>query len=77
MNARLTVNAGLRYELPMPFFETKNHYADAILEAGPLYGTILDAGQAAAHGYRRSLVDPNYRNLARGLVLPTRPTPRR
>ena len=64
VNARLTVNAGLRYELPMPFFETRNHYADAILEAGPLYGTILDASQAAAHGYRRSFVDPNYHNLA-------------
>ena len=62
--SRLTVNAGLRYELPLPFYETSNHYADAILEPGPLYGTLLDASQAGLHGYRRSFVDPNFRNFA-------------
>ncbi len=62
--SKLTVNAGLRYELPLPFYETSNHYADAILEPGPLYGTLLDASQAAQHGYRRSFVDPNFRNFA-------------
>jgi Carboxypeptidase regulatory-like domain/TonB dependent receptor len=62
--SKLTVNAGLRYELPLPFYETSNHYADAILEPGPLYGTLLDASQAGQHGYRRSFVDPNFRNFA-------------
>jgi len=62
--SRLTVNAGLRYELPLPFYETSNHYADVILEQGPLYGTLLDASNAAQYGYRRSFVDPNYRNFA-------------
>jgi Carboxypeptidase regulatory-like domain/TonB dependent receptor len=62
--SRLTVNAGLRYELPLPFYETSNHYADVILEQGPLYGTLLDASQAGQHGYRRSFVDPNFRNFA-------------
>jgi hypothetical protein len=61
---RLTINAGVRYELPMPFYETQNHYSDVILERGPLYGTLLDASQAGAHGYRRSFVDPNYHNFA-------------
>ena len=62
--SRLTINAGLRYELPLPFYETSNHYADAILEPGPLYGTLLDASDAAQHGYRRSFVDPNFHNFA-------------
>jgi hypothetical protein len=62
--SRLTLNAGLRYELPLPFYETANHYSDVILEPGPLYGTLLDASQAAQHGYRRSFVDPNFRNFA-------------
>jgi hypothetical protein len=62
--SKLTINAGLRYELPLPFYETANHYANIILEPGPLYGTLLDASQAAQHGYRRSFVDPNYRNFA-------------
>jgi hypothetical protein len=61
---RLTVNAGLRYELPMPFYETSNHYSNVILEPGPLYGTILDANDAGKYGYRNSFVDPNFRNFA-------------
>jgi hypothetical protein len=60
----LTINAGLRYELPLPFYETSNHYADAILEPGPLYGTLLNASNAAQYGYRRSFVDPNLHNFA-------------
>jgi hypothetical protein len=60
----LTINAGLRYELPLPFYETANHYADVILEQGPLYGQLLNASDAGQHGYRRSFVDPNLHNLA-------------
>ena len=43
LNNRLTLNLGLRYELPLPFFETAGHYSDVILEPGPFYGTLLDA----------------------------------
>jgi Carboxypeptidase regulatory-like domain/TonB dependent receptor len=61
---QLTVNAGIRYELPLPFYETANHYSNAILEPGPLYGTLLNASDAAKYGYRRSFVDPNFHNFA-------------
>ena len=61
---RLTLNAGLRYELALPFYEPADHYSDLILEPGPLYGKVLDASQAAAHGYRRSFVDPDWNNFA-------------
>jgi hypothetical protein len=60
----LTVNAGLRYELPLPFYETANHYANVILDPGPLYGQLLTATQAAQYGYRRSFVNPNFNNFA-------------
>ena len=60
----LTVNAGLRYELPLPFFETANHYADVILEPGALYGTLLNASNAGQYGYRNSFVDPNVHDFA-------------
>jgi len=60
----LTINGGLRYELPLPFYETSNHYADVILEPGPLYGKLLNASDAAQYGYRRSFVDPNFHNFA-------------
>jgi hypothetical protein len=62
--SRLTINAGLRYELPLPFYETANHYSDVILEPGPLYGTLLNASNAAQYGYRKSFVDPNFHNFA-------------
>jgi hypothetical protein len=64
VTSQLTINAGLRYELPLPFYETANHYSDLILEPGPLYGTLLDADDAAKYGYRKSFVDPNLHNFA-------------
>ncbi len=62
--SRLTFNIGLRYELPLPFYETSNHYSNVILEPGPLYGKLLDASQAGQAGYRNSFVDPNWHNFA-------------
>ncbi len=64
VNSRLTVNAGLRYELPLPFYETANHASDVILEPGPLYGTLLSANDASRNGYRRSFQDPNFHDFA-------------
>jgi hypothetical protein len=62
--SRLTINAGIRYELPLPFYETANHYSNVILEAGPLFGQLLTAAQAPQYGYRKSFVDPNFTNFA-------------
>ena len=73
---RLTINAGIRYELPLPFYETANHYSNLILEPGPLYGRILDASNAAAAGYRNSFVDPNWHNIAPRLGFAYRLTPK-
>lgn len=61
---QLTINAGLRYELPLPFYETRNQAANVILDPGPLYGKLLDASQAGHYGYRRSFQNPNYANFA-------------
>lgn len=69
VTSKLTINAGLRYELPLPFYETSNHYADLILEPGSLYGTLLQASNAAANGYRNSFSNPNYHNFAPRLGL--------
>jgi hypothetical protein len=62
--SHLTINAGIRYELPLPFYETANHYSNVILEAGPLFGQLLTAAQAPQYGYRKSFVDPNFTNFA-------------
>jgi len=64
VSSRLTLNLGLRYELPLPFYETANHYSNVILEPGPYSRPLLDASQAAQAGYRNSFVDPNWHNLA-------------
>jgi len=76
VTTKLTINAGLRYELPLPFYETNNHYADLILEPGTLYGTVLQAANAAANGYRNSFSNPNYHNFAPRLGLAYRITPK-
>jgi hypothetical protein len=64
VSSKLSLNLGVRYELPLPFYETSNHYSNLILEQGPLYGKLLDDSNAAAAGYRRSFSDPNTRNFA-------------
>ena len=64
VNSRLTLNAGVRYELALPFYETENKYSNLVLEPGALYGKVLDASQAGANGYRRSFVDPDFNNFA-------------
>ncbi|MDE1175680.1 MAG: TonB-dependent receptor [Edaphobacter sp.] len=61
---KLALNLGVRYEVPLPFYETSNHYSNLILENNSLHGTILDASNAGQAGYRRSFSDPNYRNFA-------------
>jgi hypothetical protein len=76
VNPRLTLNLGLRYEIPMPFYETHNNYADLILEPGPLFGTLLDAHNLAGTGYRNSFSDPNYHNFAPRAGFAYRLTPR-
>ncbi len=76
VTSRLTINAGLRYELPLPFYETSNNYADLILEPGALYGTLLQASAAAANGYRNSFSNPNFHNFAPRLGLAYKLTPK-
>jgi hypothetical protein len=76
MTGNSLINAGLRYELPLPFYETANNYADLILQPGALYGTLLQANNAAANGYRNSFANPNFHNFAPRLGLAYKLTPK-
>jgi hypothetical protein len=76
ITSKLTINAGLRYELPMPFYETNGHYANVITEPGPEFGQLIQVQNAAQYGYRRSWVDPNYHNFAPRLGLAYQLTPK-
>jgi hypothetical protein len=69
VTSRLTVNAGIRYELPMPFYETNGHYANVITEPSALYGQLIQVADASKYGYRNSWVNPNYHNFAPRLGL--------
>ncbi len=64
LSPKLSFNLGVRYESPLPFYETSNHYSNLILEPGSFYGKLLDDSNAAAAGYRRSFSNPNIRNFA-------------
>ena len=76
VSSRFTINAGLRYELPLPFYETQNHYSDVILEPSALYGSLLDASNAGEYGYRNSFTDPNWHNFAPRLGFAYQLTPK-
>jgi Carboxypeptidase regulatory-like domain/TonB dependent receptor len=76
VNSKLTLNLGLRYELPLPFYETANHYSNLILDPGPLYGKLLDASQASAAGYPNSFVNTNWHNFAPRLGFAYQLTPK-
>ena len=63
--SKLTVNLGVRYELPMPFFEVNDLQSNFILEAdSPAFLTVLDASDAARGGLGRSLVQADRNNWA-------------
>jgi outer membrane receptor protein involved in Fe transport len=76
LTSRLTINAGLRYELPLPFYETSNNYVDLILDPGPEYGKLLSANNAGQYGYPISFAEANYHNFAPRLGLAYQLTPK-
>jgi hypothetical protein len=76
LTSRLTVNAGLRYELPLPFYETSNRYVDLILDPGPEYGKLVPASEAGQYGYPISFAKPNYHDFAPRLGFAYQLTPK-
>lgn len=75
-SAKLTLNIGLRYELPKPFIETSDRQANFILEQGPFYGQLILASDRKNSGLDRSLVGTDYNNFAPRLGLAYRATPK-
>jgi hypothetical protein len=45
VSRKLTVNLGLRYELPTPFFEARDHQSNFVLDAGPCYFQLIPVSQ--------------------------------
>ena len=63
-SAKLTLNIGLRYELPKPFFEAYNRQANFVLDSGPCYLQIITVAQDSKCGVGRALTRADYNNFA-------------
>lgn len=61
---KLTVNLGLRYELALPWVEVNNRQSSLILDAGPLYGKLLQIPDLPGTGFNRSFVNTDKNNFA-------------
>ncbi|MBI3683546.1 MAG: TonB-dependent receptor [Acidobacteria bacterium] len=64
VSQRLTLNFGVRYELARPWLDLNDKYSNFVLDAGPFYGTFLEAKDAGKRGLGRSLVHTDYNNFA-------------
>jgi hypothetical protein len=77
LSRKITLNVGLRYELPMPFVEAHDRQSNFVLDAGPCYlqiVTVAQRGQCNA-GINRSLVRPDTNNFAPRVGLAIQATP--
>lgn len=67
---KLTINAGLRWELITPFYEKDNHASNFILEPDdPAFGTLVVAGSRGGSVASRALYNFDKNNMAPRLGL--------
>lgn len=67
--SKLTLNIGLRYELPTPFVEEYDRQSNFVLDVGPCYLQIVTVKDSGPCGVGRALVRTDYNNLAPRLGL--------
>jgi hypothetical protein len=62
----VTLNFGLRYEIPLPFYEAHNAQSNYVLDAGPCYRQIIIAAQSGQcdAGIGKGLVRSDTNNFA-------------
>lgn len=58
---RLTLNAGIRYEITSPFWDDRNRLANLVIDPGSLYGQYVLAGDSRVP---RALESTDYNNFA-------------
>ena len=64
VTGKLTVNLGLRYELPKPFFEELNRMSNFVLESGPCHWQLITVADQERCGVGRSLTHTDTNNFA-------------
>jgi hypothetical protein len=75
-SSKLTLNFGLRYELPTPFDEEFNRQSNFVLDSGPCYLQIITPANSSPCGVGRTLVHTDYNNFAPRVGLAYQATPR-
>lgn len=65
----LTLNFGLRYELPTPFVEEHDRESNFVLDSGPCYLHLITVAQRGLCGLPRALTRTDYNNFAPRLGL--------
>lgn len=61
---RLTLNLGMRYELPTPFVEEFDRQSNFVLDSGPCYLQIVTVAERGRCGLPRALTRTDYNNFA-------------
>lgn len=74
--SRLTLNLGLRYELPTPFVEEFDRQSNFVLDAGACYLQLITVAERQRCGLPRALTRTDYNNFAPRLGLAYQATAR-
>jgi hypothetical protein len=77
LSSAVTLNFGVRYELPLPFTEAHNRQSNYVLDAGPCYRQIIIATQGGScnGGVGTALVRPDTNNFAPRIGLAVQASP--
>lgn len=67
--SKLTLNVGMRYEVPMPFFEAHNNQSNFVLDSGPCHLQLITVAQAGQCDIGPALTRADYNNFAPRLGL--------
>ncbi|MDQ2900517.1 MAG: TonB-dependent receptor, partial [Acidobacteriota bacterium] len=67
--SRLTLNVGLRYELPTPFVEEHDRQSNFVLDSGPCHLQLITVAARGTCGISRALTRTDYNNFAPRLGL--------
>jgi hypothetical protein len=66
---KLTLNLGVRYELPTPFIESHGKQSNFVLDAGPCYLQLVSASESGRCGVGPALTRTSYNNVGPRLGL--------
>jgi outer membrane receptor protein involved in Fe transport len=73
---KLTLNFGLRYELPTPFVEARDRQSNFVTDAGPCFLQLITVADRQRCGVGRSLTRTDFNNFAPRLGVAYQATPK-